>query len=420
MSVSLPFGILPSNWKVERLDRLFRVVKEEARLDDEPISAFIDGVVTLRSNRPDAIIKGSGQEIGYKHLEKNDLVISGMNAHLGGLGISDSAGKCTPVYTILRKTQELNERYISYYLWHAAKSGYIKSLVNAVRYNSADFGPQTIKNFMVLVPPIEDQVRIASYLDAQLATIDAISESKMKIQQLLSAASQAEFTNIFGHPFFSSENNNASRRLGPCLLANDGGVWGDEPVGSGDSLVLRSTEISRRGYWRDLDDAAYRKLEKKDARNSRLMADDIVVTKASGSPDHIGKAAIVTKEIEELNACFGNFMQRIRVNPDIYLPEYLHFFLKSHNARSQFNFLGTTSTGLMNISAEVLNNLRVPLVSLNEQQETIHFLREIEMNFDTKLDLMDKSISTFAEFKTALITAAVTGTFEIITGRNVA
>jgi type I restriction enzyme S subunit len=181
MSGKLPILSLPENWKLERLDRLFRVINEGARIDDEPVSAFIDGVVTLRSNRPDSIIKGSGQEIGYKHLEVNDLVISGMNAHLGGLGISDSAGKCTPVYTILRKTSDLHERYISYYLWHAAKSGYIKSLVNAVRYNSADFGPETIKNFMVPVPPIDEQRRIADYLDRQTQYLNNLIDNHVLI-----------------------------------------------------------------------------------------------------------------------------------------------------------------------------------------------------------------------------------------------
>lgn len=172
----LPFNSIPAGWRMERLDRLFRVVKEDARIDDEPISAFIDGVVTLRSNRPDAIIKSSGQEIGYKHIEKGDLVISGMNAHLGGLGISDSSGKCTPVYTVLRKIVPLEERYISYYLWHTAQSGYIRSLVNAVRYNSSDFGPEVIKRFMVLVPPLDEQVKIADYLDEQTKIFTAMQK----------------------------------------------------------------------------------------------------------------------------------------------------------------------------------------------------------------------------------------------------
>ena len=49
----LPFTQIPTHWRLERLDHLFRVVKEPARIDDPPVSAFIDGVVTLKPSRRD-------------------------------------------------------------------------------------------------------------------------------------------------------------------------------------------------------------------------------------------------------------------------------------------------------------------------------------------------------------------------------
>lgn len=190
---NLPFESIPSNWKMERLDRLFRVINEDAHDSDEPISAFIDGSVTLRSNRPEVTIKGSGKEIGYKHIEKNDLVISGMNAHLGGLGISDSSGKCTPIYTVLRKKVELDENFIAFYLWHSAQSGYVKSLVNAVRYNSSDFGPETVKRFIVPVPPIEEQREIAEYLIELQKPIKILEKEEKLIKEYIASLLDTSF-----------------------------------------------------------------------------------------------------------------------------------------------------------------------------------------------------------------------------------
>jgi type I restriction enzyme, S subunit len=409
---------MSTKWPLIKAKYLLSRQNHPANEEEGTVTAFRDGEVVLRSERRTDGFTEAEKYIGYQGVRPGDLVIHAMDAFAGAIGISKSKGKMSPVVHIYSAGPEIDLRFYSYYLRHLAKIGYIQSLSKGIRERSTAFDPAMFSQLELPKPSIEDQRLIADYLDAQIAIMDAIIDLKRQGQKLLENASQSEFTKIFGHPFFSSENKAKSRRLGPCLLANDGGVWGDDPVGSGDSLVLRSTEISRRGYWRDLDSAAYRKLEEKEAINSRLMAGDIVVTKASGSPDHIGKAAIATEEIEDLKASFGNFMQRIRVNPAIYLPAYIHYFLKSYNARSQFNFLGTTSTGLMNVSAEVLNNLRVPLVSLEEQQETIYFLKEIEKDFDTRLDLVDQSISTFVEFKNALIAAAVTGTFEINTGRN--
>jgi type I restriction enzyme S subunit len=159
---------LPAGWVLTRLDRVYNQRREPSRLYDEPVSAFIDGVVTLRSQRPNQIIKGSGNEVGYKHVERGDLVISGMNAHLGGLGVSDSAGKCTPVYTVLYKTSLLDDRFVSYSMWAAAKSGYIGSLVTAVRYNSSDFTAETVKKLFIALPPLEEQRRIADFLESTI------------------------------------------------------------------------------------------------------------------------------------------------------------------------------------------------------------------------------------------------------------
>jgi type I restriction enzyme S subunit len=411
---------MSDTWPSVKAKYLLTRQSHPANEEDGTVTAFRDGEVILRSERRTDGFTEAEKFIGYQGVRPGELVIHSMDAFAGAIGISKSRGKMSPVAHIYRAGPEIDLRFYSYYLRHLAKIGFIQSLSKGIRERSTAFDPAILSQLELPKPMLEEQRKISDFLDIQIATVDAVVNLKLQTQKLLVNASQAEFTKIFGHPFFSSQNNIVSRRLGPCLLANDGGVWGDEPIGSGDYLVLRSTEISQRGYWRSLESAAYRKLAEKEARNSRLRVDDIVVTKASGSPDHIGKAAIATKEIEELKASFGNFMQRIRVNPAIYLPEYLHYFLKSYNARCQFNFLGTTSTGLMNISAEVLKNLRVPIVSLNDQQNTIHYLKEIEKDFDARLDLVDQSISTLHEFKTTLIAEAVTGNFDVNTGRNIA
>jgi type I restriction enzyme S subunit len=362
----------------------------------------------------------------YKVCKPGQIVINRMSAPSGALGLAKQSGLVSPDYAVLAPTELIDPKYLEYVMsskWFIGEmiarlkgigAGGESSSVRTPRINISD-----LKDVAVPLPTMGEQRRIAGYLEKQVATVDELISAKSKVQKLLYRALQAEFTNIFGNPFFSDEEKFASRRLGPCLLANDGGVWGDDPTGSGDSLVLRSTEISQRGFWRELGNAAYRKLEEREARDSRLRVGDIVVTKASGSPDHIGKAAITTQEVADLNASFGNFMQRLRVDSTVYLPEYLYYFLKSSNARSQFNFLGTTSTGLMNISAEVLSNLRLPIVTTEAQQIEISNLREIEKRFENKLDLVERSIATCNEYKSSLVTAAILGSFDVTTGRSI-
>lgn len=396
----LPFTQIPDHWKLERLDHLFRLVKEPAYFDDPPVSAFIDGVVTLRSNRPDAIIKGSGQEIGYKHIETGDLVISGMNAHLGGLGISDSSGKCTPVYTVMRKTSDLDQRFISYYLWHAAQSGYIKSLVNAVRYNSADFGPETVKRFMVPVPPIDEQRRIADYLDSSLARVFSLVDAKSKELELLKELENGLINKIVA-------SDCAIKLKHVC---QSGGQYGLNiaPTHYRDAGIrlLRTSDFGSREVQPIFVEGP---LEVRHTVN----VGDIVLTRSGAT---IGQSFLITKE--EAGSAFAGFLIRYRTRSS-YLPEFLSLAVRSSGFQEQVKMGAVVST-IPNFNADRYDNLLIPDLPASVQQERFKAFTEENRNFLETRKLLTKTMDKLEELRTSIITAAVTGTFDVTTRRSVA
>src|SRR5690242_19990173 len=80
-------------------------------------------------------------------------------------------------------------------------------------------------------------------------------------------------------------------RLKFHLTRNDSGIWGSDP--EDDAIpVLRSTEQTIDGSWR-IKSPAYRTLSASECRETRLRQGDLVVTKSSGSPAHIGKTSLV-------------------------------------------------------------------------------------------------------------------------------
>ena len=342
-----------------------------------------------------------------KHVEKNDFIIH-LRSFQGGIEHSNYSGKVSNAYCVLKPTKQIEPRY---FRWVLKSQGYIQEL-NATTDQLRDGQSIKFEQFASIglpLPPIEEQRRIADYLDRRSSQIDKILATKEQQIDLLKQEVQTSFTGFFGHPIFSGAEAKESRRLGPCLWVNEGGYWGDDPTGENDTLVLRSTEITSRGKWRELNNGAYRSLNFEFGTKHLLQRDDIVVTKASGSLDHIGKAALVTPEIVSLGASFGNFMQRLRVNREIFLPEYICHFLRSTNARTQLQYMGTTSTGLFNISAELLNDLQVPVVSLSEQHHIVKLLEELESRFEARVSLIEESIKLFEDLKLATISEAVTG-----------
>ena len=93
---------IPAHWRTERAKWLLKKMKRSVRDTDEVVTCFRDGVVTLRKNRRTEGFTESIQEMGYQGIRGGDLVIHAMDAFAGAIGVADSDGKGTPVYSGLQ------------------------------------------------------------------------------------------------------------------------------------------------------------------------------------------------------------------------------------------------------------------------------------------------------------------------------
>lgn len=165
------------------------------------------------------------------------------------------------------------------------------------------------------------------------------------------------------------------------LARNDGGVWGEDPAGDDtDTVVLRSTEQRVDGAW-NIEAPALRKLTKAEAESGRLNVGDLVVTKSSGSELHIGKTSLVTPEVAALNACYSNFMQRLRVDERTD-PRFVHYWMNNELCREQFAFLSNSTSGLANLNGTVLGTARLAFPPHGEQSRIANFLDEQTARID--------------------------------------
>lgn len=157
-------GLVPTEWKIYRSKYLWKKEKREVKEDYGVVTAFRDGEVTLRENRRTEGFTFAIKEIGYQGVLKGDLVISAMDAFAGAMGISDSEGKCSPVYSVCSPVKELEPQYYNYLLKEMSQKGYILSLAKGIRERSTDFRYSEFANTFLLYPNIEEQKIIANYL----------------------------------------------------------------------------------------------------------------------------------------------------------------------------------------------------------------------------------------------------------------
>ena len=178
-------GDIPAHWKMIRGKNLYEKMQRSVQETDEVITCFRDGTVTLRRNRRTTGFTESLKEIGYQGIRKGDLVIHVMDAFAGAIGVSDSDGKGTPVYSVCHAKGDSNNHYYAFLLREMAKAGYIQSLYRGIRERSSDFRFEVFGAQFYPVPPRSEQDQIVEYLSDTLTRINKLSAVREKqIEQL--------------------------------------------------------------------------------------------------------------------------------------------------------------------------------------------------------------------------------------------
>ena len=176
-------GIIPKHWECIRGKYILNYLSKPVKEDDGVITCFRDGQVTLRSNRREDGFTMADKEIGYQGIDVGDLVVHGMDGFAGAIGISDSRGKASPVLNVLETEQ--NKRFIMYYLRSMAYGDVFVAMATGIRVRSCDLRWNKLANFEYLVPPIDEQEKIVTFLDIKCSEIDAlIADIQAQIETL--------------------------------------------------------------------------------------------------------------------------------------------------------------------------------------------------------------------------------------------
>jgi len=184
-------GNIPEHWEVRRAKWLFRKMERPVREEDEVVTCFRDGTVTLRRNRRATGFTESLKEIGYQGIRRGDLVIHAMDAFAGAIGVADSDGKGTPVYSVCKPLEGADARYYAYMVREMARSQWVQALAKGIRERSTDFRFESFGSQRVPLPPLLEQAAIVHFLGYMDRRIRHYVRAKQKLIKLLEEQKQA-------------------------------------------------------------------------------------------------------------------------------------------------------------------------------------------------------------------------------------
>ncbi len=406
--------VIPAHWSIKRAKFIFKLNKREPLDTDDIVTAFRDGQVTLRSNRRTDGFTNSFKEIGYQRVLKGDLVIHAMDAFAGAVGVSDSDGKCTPVYSCCTPTDAVDTAFYARMVRSMALSGYIESLSKGIRERSTEFRWREFSEQALPIPPIEEQREINLFLDRETSRIDFLIQKKSRFIQILREKRQAIVTQAVTKGLNSS-----------APMVDSGVEWlGLVPV-----------------HWKIMrcSNFLFEIKRKNDLMQSEnylsLMANRGVIPYAekgdigNKKPEDLSKCKLVEVGdfvINSMNYSIGSYGRSnyrgicspvyviLRHREDFVESDYVDLILSNSSFQQYAQSFGT---GILDhrraIGWDEIKKISVAIPPIEEQIEISQKIHRETRKINSLIKKTEESISLLIEHRSALIAAAVTGKIDV-------
>ena len=411
-------GEFPTHWEVLRIKNLFLEMENRSETGSEELLSVshYTGVTLKRESleNEDDHLTNAESLVGYKLVEKQDLVINIMLAWNGSLGISPFNGITSPAYCVYRIKGENNPEYFGYLFSTAMFKAEFRR--NSTGIIDSRLRLYTDKFFSIFSvgPPKEEQDEIVKHIKTQEEKINQFIQKKKRFIELLKEQRQTIITNAITKGVYE---NIETKFSGVEWLGNVPKHWkvvrlkfvGESFIGLTYSpldlvdkedgvFVLRSSNIQNGKF--ATEDNVY--VNKEIPEKLILKKGDILLCSRNGSAELIGKNILIDEETE--GNSFGAFMTVFRSE----LNYYLYYFFNSSIFKSQTSLFATST--INQLTNGILNNLTIAYSeNIDEQKRIIEHIKTETATIDTAIAKAEREIELIKEYKEAMISEAVMG-----------
>lgn len=170
---------IPSHWRVDKFKYHLKYSGFRNPGDCEVLSLYRELGVVPKEGRDDNHNVTSEDTSTYKYVRVGDFVVNKMKAWQGSVAVSPYEGIVSPAYFIYRFTDDcFDKRYFHYLLRNRTYATEFMRLSGGMRVGQWDLPAAALENIAILIPPKDEQSRIAEYLDIKCKEIDSLIQEK--------------------------------------------------------------------------------------------------------------------------------------------------------------------------------------------------------------------------------------------------
>ena len=403
---------LPKAW---RFDRFKDVAMLRSERTDE--ASEVEDYLELED-----LESGSGRVLNRRNtmtvvsdvtvFKMGDVLFGKLRPYLEKYYVAEFDGKCTGEILAF-KPERIANRFLLYCLaspWFIDKCNLLAYGAKMPRVN----WPTQLAQFNLPLPPLAEQQRIAAYLDASCAAIDAAVSAKRRQIDTLDALKSS----ILLKALTLGLNPNAeTRATGASVLPIVPVGWGfrrlksvaairyglgQPPVELASGVaMIRATDVDagtiRRGNFLRVDPDDLPR-----GRNPYLKTGEIIVVRSGA---YTGDSAIVPPDLEGMVAGYDMVITANRASP-----RFLAYCLLSRYVLEGQIFLLTLRAAQPHLNAEELGCIQLALPpTLDEQEEIADFVDVKFGELNRLRETITAQIDTLTAYRKSLIHECVTG-----------
>jgi type I restriction enzyme S subunit len=427
-------GEVPERWPTVRLRFRTKINPSRSEINGCPGSLDVSfvpmesvheyGGILLDQTRPLAEVA-----TGYTYFRDGDVVIAKITPCFeNGKGsiaqdLVNGIGFGTTELHVLRPFSDLNRRF----LFYVTISHAFRCLGTAEMYGAGGqkrVPENFVKDFRQPIPPIKEQEIITVFLDREIARIDALIEKKQRQIELL----QEKRSALISHA--------VTKGLDPNVRMKDSGIeWLGEIPGHWRIKRLRFVSILQTGVtlgkkyedrqlvsrpyirvanvqdgYLDLETVTNIEIPPEDAERYELQHGDVLMTEG-GDFDKLGRGYVWENQIP--GCLHQNHIFAVRPNKRELSPHFLAAVLTSSHGKNYFTSTSQQTTNLATTNSTKLRSFPVPLPPFDEQAMILEQLQHVTNQLDGLIIKVNFSMDKLREYRTALISAAVTGKIDV-------
>jgi type I restriction enzyme S subunit len=264
-------------------------------------------------------------------------------------------------------------------------------------------------------PPLEEQGRIVDFLDAETSRIDGLVTLRHRQVNLLAERNSALRDSLIDK-LFATEGEVPLRRVVLGIEQGESPQCDAVPREMGEWGVLKLSAV-KQGVFNPSENKRLPD-DVSPTKGYEVQPGDLLVTRAN-TPSLVGDAAVVCEGSSWL--LLPDLIYRVRLTGQMSAKFLMHVALSGRTRSLVESVARGSSQSMVKLRGEDIKSWPIPRASHAQQAELVQEIQRGTTGTQKLRQVIDQQIALLTERRQSLITAAVTGQFDVTTasGRHV-